>query len=384
MTRPVDAVVTGFTKNAALCQVSLAPLLQLKVEGVIRNIHYVTWDGPELDGYVSHATMDGVSVTRVPQPAVTGGANQKSVLYQVANLDAALAQVAEPDALIVKSRPDFIYSVDFLRAKIEGFDTYSAIDRNAMAFGTRLPDPPLVRKIWLPWADAGQPFFYEDGAFIGLKRDVAKLVTSDVGSIFAPIANPGDCGSISHVVRFAPVFLDSFPIFKRYLAEYSVFQNDPDYRVALARLLMDDPFYWHLITAHAWVLHSAFHVDCGAQNDLMFYPNTRNAGADWSSIRSLRLGNPYDAVTGWRNATLNGAAMFAMMARPYARVLDDAWQSRMFSEGFPDFPQHMLQQFPRNIALYATGLLNGFEDAFYAKLRHFHQEWLAAPVLIMN
>ncbi len=382
MTRPVDAVVTGFSKNAALCQVSLAPLLQLKSEGVIRDIHYVTWDSAELDAFVAPAVVDGVTVTRVPQPVVRGGANQKSVLYQVANLDAALAQVAEPDTLIVKSRPDFIYSVDFLRTKISGFEDYSVIDRTALAHGTRLPDPPFARKIWLPWADAGQPFFYEDGAFIGLNSDVQKLVTRDVDAIFAPIANPGDCGSISHVIRFAPVFLDSFPIFSRYLAEYSVFQNDPDYRVALARLLMDDPFYWHLITAHAWVLHSAFHIDCGTQNDLMFYPNVRNAGADWSSIRSLRIGNPYDSVTGWRKATQNGTEMFAMMARPYARVLDDTWQSRMFADGFADFPQHMLQQFPRNIALYATGLLSGFEDAFYAKLRHFHQEWLSAPVYI--
>ena len=382
MTRPVDALVTGFTKNAALCQLSLAPLLQLKAQGIIRDIHCVTWDSPEIDAFVAPAAIDGVRITRVPQPVLTCDAKRKSVLYQVANLQAALALVAEPDALIVKSRPDYIYEVDFLRAKITGFDTYSVIDRTATAHDVALPQPPFARKIWLPWADAGQPFFYEDGAFIGLKRDVQKLVTPNVDAIFDQIAHPEDCGSICHAVRYAPIFVESFPIFKRYLAEYSVFENNPDYRVGLVRLLMDDPFFWHLVTAHAWVLHTAFHVDCGKQNDLLFYPNGRNAASNWSSIRSLRIGNPYDAVNGWREATQGGDAMFAVIARPYARLLDNTWQSRMFDDGFADFPQHMLEQFPRNIALYGTGLLNGLEDAFYAKLHRFHDDWLAGPVSI--
>ncbi|HEV2650701.1 MAG TPA: hypothetical protein VGU69_05545, partial [Rhizomicrobium sp.] len=108
MTRAVDAIVTGFTKNAALCEASFAPLRRLKLDGVIRTIHYVTCDSAEIDGFVAPVeTMDDVATTRVPQPAVTGSANQKSVLYQVANLDAALRLVEDGETLIVKSRPDF-------------------------------------------------------------------------------------------------------------------------------------------------------------------------------------------------------------------------------------------------------------------------------------
>ncbi len=117
-------------------------------------------------------------------------------------------------------------------------------------------------------------------------------------------------------MRYAPLFVDAFPIFRRYLAEYAVFLNDTDYRMAVVPRLVDDPFFWHLVTAHAWVLRSAFHVDCGQQGDLRLYTNTSNAKADWNDLKSLRIGNPYDSVTGWRAGMQGGASMFATMGRP--------------------------------------------------------------------
>jgi hypothetical protein len=43
MQRPVDALVTGFTKSPELLARSLDSLRRLKQEGIIRDIHCVTW-----------------------------------------------------------------------------------------------------------------------------------------------------------------------------------------------------------------------------------------------------------------------------------------------------------------------------------------------------
>lgn len=92
MSRPVDAIVTGFAKSPALAVASLAPLRRLRQEGVLRSIVCVTWDGPDVDDYVDWIdTMGDVSIERVPQPEVSGTPNQRGVVYQVENLRAALA-----------------------------------------------------------------------------------------------------------------------------------------------------------------------------------------------------------------------------------------------------------------------------------------------------
>jgi hypothetical protein len=383
--RPTVALVTGFSRNATLTAMSFAPLLQLRQEGAIRDIHYVTWDSPDLDALVAPvAALDGVAITRVPAPQnVTGGASQKSVLRQAANLKAALDLVASGNTLVVKTRPDFIFSPDFLRAKLAGFETLCAVDRGAAAYGVAMPDPPFARKIWLPWADANQPFFYEDGTLIGLKRDLALLVTQNVEARYAPLYDPDTCGSFGHVVRFAPLFLPHYPIFARYLLEYSAFANDVDYRTLLVPVLLEDPFFWHLLVAHGWILRSAFHVDCGEQNDLLFYPNTSNDPASWGDLRSLRLGNPYNAVTGWRSRARAGLDMLSALQRPFGRLVDDAWQRAMFEKNLPDVPASMIQELARNVTAYETGVLGELEDTFYAKLSRFHENnWLSASARV--
>lgn len=68
--KPVDALVTGFTKSPDLLARSLAPLRRLKHEGIIRNIHCVTWDSPELDVCVAPLNeVHEVQLTRMPQSA---------------------------------------------------------------------------------------------------------------------------------------------------------------------------------------------------------------------------------------------------------------------------------------------------------------------------
>ena len=380
MPRPIDAIVTGFTKNAMLCEKSFAPLRALRQEGAIRAIHCVTWDSPGIDAFVAPvAAMADVQLLRVPEPTVSGSPGQVSVLRQVAALDPALGQVEEDDTLVVKSRPDFIFSVDFLRRKLTGFDTLCAVPHTREAFGVAMPEPVFQRKIWLPWADANQPFFYEDAAFIGLKRDLTHLVTRDIAGWYAPLAEPEKCGSFAHAVRFAPAFLARYPLFRRYLAEYSVFVNDLDYRRSLVATMIEDGFFWHLAVAHAWILHTGFHIDCGEPGELAFYPNTSNVAANWSTLESIQLANPYDDIIAWRRCTRGGLDMLTAVNRTYGRLLDDSWPHAMFTAAPPDFPVTMLQQIARGIMAYSTGVLKELEDEFYTKLHSTRRNWLKMP-----
>jgi hypothetical protein len=379
MNRPVDIVVTGFVRNAELAAQSFETPRRLKQEGIVRAVRYVTWDSPELDAFVAPVlAMPDVAVTRVRQPEAGGNANQKGVVYQVRNLEAALAQVAEDDAMVVKSRPDVVFDADFLRAKIRDFDRLCRIDAAATAFGVKLRRAPFFRKIWLPWADANQPFFFEDAAFAGLKRDLAHLVTPASGAALAVLDDPA-CGPFAHVVRYAAIFAKRFPIFDRYVANYGAFANDVAYRATLLPMLLDDAFFWHLIVANAWILHSAFHIDAGRDGDIRFYPNAANPPSAWTDRKALKLAAPYDDLAGWRANTKAGIEVWAGAARRYGRLVDDAWPRALFTQNFADIPVSMLGQLAQGIAQYETGVLRGLEDAFYDKLiRHHRMHWPAA------
>ena len=207
MDRPVVAVVTGFTKSTELAEISLAPLRVLKLDGLIDRILAVTWDSAELNPFVAPlAAMDDVELVRVPQPKLAEGRYQNGAIYQIRNLQAALALVPEEDALIFKTRPDFVAREDFLADKIEGFERYCAPSELEKTIGVDMPASPFARKVWLPWADSNQPFFYEDGAFMGLKQDVAQLASGEFGGMAGCVGH-----RILRLVRSHRPFRDGVP-----------------------------------------------------------------------------------------------------------------------------------------------------------------------------
>ena len=58
--RPTDAIVAA-TRNGELGRRAFAPLLELRQQGVIRDVRYVSWDSSEVDEYVAPAVaLDGV------------------------------------------------------------------------------------------------------------------------------------------------------------------------------------------------------------------------------------------------------------------------------------------------------------------------------------
>ena len=252
--RPTDVLVTGFVKSPVVMEQSLAPIRALRFDGVIRHIHYVTWDSPELDPWLAPLSrMSDIKLTRVPQSDATGNAAQRGVAYQVANLETGLKLLSDDDALVLKYRPDFIASARLLRDKIMNFDRLCAPVSQTAPNGVEMPAPVLAHKIWVPWADANNPFGYEDAAFLGTVRDIKTLVTKLDASDHA-ILGADNCGTYAHVVRFGKIFRERWPLFENYLRHYDYFPNDFDYRTKLVPAMVDDAFFWHLVIAHAWIL----------------------------------------------------------------------------------------------------------------------------------
>jgi hypothetical protein len=375
MTRPTDAVVIGFTKNTELSRRAFEPLLDLRQQGVLRDIHYVTWDSAEIDKFVAPVNaLNGVRIARVPQPEASGNRNQRGLVYQTRNLEAAFARVAEPDALLVKLRPDYIFRTGFLKTKLQGFDRLCAKPAVTAVHDVAMPPSPFERKIWIAWADANQPFFHDDAAFIGLKSDLLKLIGDNVESRL-PLLEELSCGSLVHVLRYAPAFLPLYPMFERYIAEYSGFINDMDYRRKLMSALLQDTFFWHLLIAHAWILYTSFHIDCGRAGDIAFYPNTINASANWTDLSSIKLAPPFDHVDKWRSGTNAGSEALPALTRVYGRLMDDAWPRALFTKPMSDLPEATLCALMRGVAYYRNGHLARIEDAFYAKLAAFRRKY---------
>lgn len=370
MQRPVDALVTGFTKSPDLLARSLAPIRRLKHEGLIRNIHCVTWDTAELDACVAPlADLPEIQLTRVAQPNVTGSPNQRGVVYQVENLKAALALTSH-DALILKWRPDFVARHGFLREKIVNFPQYSIVPAR-QCLGVTMPAPVFGNKVWIPWADSNSPFFFEDAVFLGARRDVEKLAVSPSSSDLALLGHP-HCGAYAHIFRYARPFLAAYPLLKGYVNSIRYFRHELDYRHVSVPYFLGNGFFWYVLIAHAWILHSQFHVDIGEQADLKFYANAANRDADWSDVSSLRNTTPYDTSAGWRTGTKAGMAL-PSMSRAYGRLMDDDWQRALFTTGVLDLPREMLASLMANVAGCPDGRLNEIEADFYREFDRIYR-----------
>lgn len=368
MKRPSVALVTGFARNGELCRRSLAPLRELHRRGLLDRILAVTWDSAALDEFVAPlAAMKDVELVRLPQPPVAGTATQKGATLQLRNLEAALALVPERDALVFKTRPDFVVDAEFLAGKLTNFDTLCAPSLLPYNFGTDMPDSPFDMKIWLPWADSNQPFFYEDGAFMGLKRDVAKLTDRRAENYLIELSD--DYTWLAHIVRFITPFLDDYPIFERYLRDFACFPKVFDFRVEMLKAVQQEAFFWYLIVAHAWILATSFHVDCGTGNQLGLYTNLWNQKADWSRFETLFPSPPYGDVESWRAGQHPGGVLPGA-GRVFGRLMDDTWQHALFTRPeLHDLAPDAIRSMLRNLALYSQGLLAEVEDTYYGTLQ---------------
>lgn len=375
MSQVADAIVLGFSKGPAIVEQSFAAVRQLRREGHLRDIHYVTWDSPEIDPYVAAIEqMPDVKITRVPQPVMEGTPPQKTLRYQIHNLDVALSLIKENDTVVLKTRTDFVPNIDFLRDKIVNFERYCG-NVPSSAFGVSMPVPILRKKVWIPWADSNQFFFYEDSALLGLKSDLIKLnlpvTRTDLHTLEQPL-----CEHYYHVARYAKAFLPTYPMIRTYLENYKYLTNYPPYRLEMLAHVMNGTYFVFLVVAHAWILYSQFHVDCGAQDTLRFYPNLRNIKTDWSDPKQWQLALPYDEIGRW-TGTEEPGLFYPNIKRIYGRQLTDRWQKALFTRYLPDFPHETMVGILKVIARNGEGLLRPYEDEFYADLKNFYRRYVA-------
>src|SRR3954471_12244839 len=92
-----------------------------------------------------------------------------------------------------------------------------------------------------------------------------------------------------------------------------------------------EPFFWHLLLAHAWILATSFHVDCGNDGQLGLYTNLWNQKADWSKFETLLPSPPYGDVAEWR-ASQHPGGVLPGAGRVFGRLMDDSWQRALFTQ----------------------------------------------------
>lgn len=373
MRRPVVAIVTGFTRARLLMERSMETLLRLRRDGVIDRILYVTWDRPDIDVHLEPlASMPEVDLARVPQPDLRGSHFENSIVYQIRNLEAALALVPEDEALVLKTRPDFIIAEPFLRAKIEAFDTLCAPPDYAETLGLFAPPRQFARKMWVPWSFGSIPFFNDDAVFMGMKGDVAKLADRRAEPLLAPL-DDYDRLILTHVGRFVAPFWDAYPIFRNYVRNIHCFLHHEEFRRSLLLASIGQPFFWRLIIAHAWVLATHFHVDAGKPGDLLFFSNHFNPKADWNDPATWRVEPPYNDVEEWRGGQHPGQ-LVPCVRRMFSRLTDDWWQHALFAPPGPsDFALANIAGVLADIFAYDPDRQDEEETAFYAAINAVHQ-----------
>jgi len=373
MSRLVAAIVTGFTADPVLVRRAFAPLCALQARRVIDRIVYVTWDSAQIDAAVAPVMdLPGVEVVRIPQPDIVGPIHVRSFAYQRRCFEAGMQRVQDSDALILKSRPDFIFDEAFLASKILAFDFFCAPVRDLGPFGAILPPSPFSARIWIPWADANQPFFYEDGVSLGRRSDIAQLLVPQTELLNKTSGDP-DSHWINHVMRYIHPFLADYPILRTYLEEFDVFPMDTDYRDRTVGEMSVDPYFWHLVVAHAWILATSFHVDCGRVGQMKFYPNSHYAKQTTRDLDKIETCSPYNAVHRWQEGAQPGG-LHPCIARNYGRLMDDAWQTSLFtSPVLRDLTPENLQGVLERVRDYPDGDLFEVETAFYGAMRR-HRE----------
>lgn len=368
------AVVTGFTVHGPLMRQSFAPLLSLRRAGVLDRILYVTWDISEIDAYVAPALeWPEVEVVRITPPQVRGTPRCQGFVCQSRNLAAALNLVADPGELVFKMRPDFLIDEAFLADKIANFDRWRVAPDFSQRIPIAMPPSPFKARIWVPWADATAPFYMEDAAFMGLAGDLA-LLANPVAEELVLYCGDAKSINIAHILRFIMPFLKDYPIFTRYLAEFHLFRMEQRYRAKLAPLSANDPYFWHMAVANAWILATSFHVDCGRLGQLhLVASSTARLGVN-RPVDDLRTYVVYNEVEIWRRFAEPGTFL-PLLVRPDGRLMDDDWQYRLFSGPVEQgFTHENLLAIIENLNRYGTGILQEMEHTYYGALNALYRD----------
>lgn len=377
MKRNVIAIVTGYTKTDALNKVSFEQLRKLRSAGVIDRIIYVSWDSPRLDDLFSTiAKFPDIEIMRVPEPKIEGAPLQKSIIYQIRNLEAALQFINDDDALILKTRPDFVFAnEDFIKQKILDFDKNCAPSDLPKRLKLQSPKPIFERKIWVPWASASEPLFISDAVFLGLKRDIDKLADR-AAEPFLEILWDERCDRISHICRFLNIFQNDYPLLRKFGQNIRYFISTLDYRDYFAFFCRKQPFFWRLAVLNAWLLETHFHIDGGHNGDLIFCSHHANLFGKITTIKDIKFEPPLTTIDLWRkNITVGSLKVCCEYS--VTVLADDRWQHALFTRSRIDnFSHSDIIRILKESISYDPKTIKNMEADFYNEADRIYKKYI--------
>lgn len=376
--RPVIAVVTGFNKIEVLNRLGFEQLRKLHAAGVIDRILYVTWDSPRLDPLIEPiATVPGLELVRIPEPQIEGVSLQKSITYQIRNLEYALELIDDDDALLLKTRSDLIFANEnFIREKIETFDSWSAPSDLPSRLKLHTPPPAFTRKLWIPWASASEPMFFSDVAFIGLKRDIHKLADRRAEPYLEVLKEDNRNDRISHMCRFLAIFDSDYPMLKNFFHNIRYYMSTLDYRDYFAYICGRHPYFWRLALLNAWILETHFHIDGGHNGDIIFCSNRANTYTQFTKLEDLRFEPPMNVIDTWRK-NMEVGSLKVCWKYTITVLASDAWQRALFTHRrVDDYLHRDIVNMLADAVRYEPSQIGKMEEAFYAEAEGFYQKYI--------
>lgn len=166
MSKPPSVLICGSIRDGLAFAHELETYFRWRAEGLIDRMVFSGWLSNRLDGNINFMIQNGVEVVLAHEPVIWGPGH---IFHQVKNLHFGL-QAFSDDDLILRCRTDKTapgYSIQELTRRFHAAPAPAA-------------GAPFDRRLMLRGALPLQPFFYNDMAFMGLARDLRRLVSFDI------------------------------------------------------------------------------------------------------------------------------------------------------------------------------------------------------------
>lgn len=225
---------------------SVAEMAELKQDGLVDNIIFVTWKG-RLDEDIERFLEDyDVEIIEKKESPVGGEGN---IWHQMRALDYGLRDIPTKSR-VLKTRTDVYIEKKFLKRLFSGKVDYIGEPAGSGVFEER---------IWSPYFELGVPFYLCDYCFFGLKKDIEKLVNFDSRYDFLydiEQSNP-------EVRRFIHPYLQKYPFLEEYLMYYKGhnFKNRKEPRGDLLISRLNSPIYGAFMSFYYKILLSDFYLN---------------------------------------------------------------------------------------------------------------------------
>lgn len=198
-------IFTGLPRNPALFERSVSEMADLRGDGVLERILFVTWREYFDEDSELARTLDGydVEVITAPESPLAGDGN---IWHQMKALDLGLRETPN-DHWVLKTRTDLHISKRFLRRLFTGDVTRVLEPAESGVF---------ERRLWTSHFDVTEPFLVSDLCFYGKATDVAQLV--NYSSRYEVLYELG--ANRPEKRRYVHPYMEEFPLVSTYYERF--------------------------------------------------------------------------------------------------------------------------------------------------------------------